>query len=821
MSRKVFPFLFVLIFIISQTGCLYGNIVDNKYTTTGVGNLTPVKSLIHYVGSPTYVWNGGYFANLTTNYLNLFNTNTNISRDGAGNMIFTDAVSGTKTLADLTVGSGGNVTGSGTLNQMARWTSSSTIGSATNTDAQVSAAVTASHAQNTDTALGVLGADLNMGGNSITNVNLVDGIDVSTLGTGNVTGGGAPTRLAYWDGATSLGDTNIYFDVPLGYYGIGTVTPATMLQIHDGSGANQLQLSYTAGSIYTNITSNHLGYLLLTPTGDRAVLSGNLSMNTHYINDVVNPSLSQDAATKNYVDTAVAGVGGGNVTNPLSDDVQFGIGNNYTSSLLWETADANANAMVIALPDGGATDVPVLVIGDQSVINKDLSFFNGVTAPQIAVLSADESAYLRLRATSVYSMGDFSIGAISGAGVVSIVARANFSQYLTFSPTASNVPTLYGTGAYLRVGDAAVTSHSLASEDDLMVSGKLEVNDTVYFDGAAEVHNYIHIVTSGQGLYGTYTNSGYTFIKAKDDSVGWAEIARLQSGTDPYFGIGRDDTGVSLNTVTDMLILQAGAGTNNEAVGQGLGTSWKLGNSASEVEERGSIDLVSTNATNGAEASKFNFSVMSGGSIVNPSLSLSANTTATQLTVPADLYIDTGASKTLVLTQPVYDDMMVDMSNVKTPASNAPVWTAYKSTEVPAFSKTATNTLYFTAQVPHRYKEGTNLEFHIHLAYPDNGAGNSIWYFTYSWANRDANYPAASNSGNVIIASPATTDRHQLAELVASISGTGKTVSSVLLCSISRIGGDGSDDYDNVIYLTSSDFHYQVDTMGSRTGTAK
>lgn len=289
MSRKVFPFLFVLIFIISQTGCLYGNIVDNKYTTTGVGNLTPVKSLTYYVGSPTYTWAGGYFANLTTNYLNLFNTNTNISRDGAGNMIFTDTVSGTKTLADLTVGSGGNVTGSGTNTYITQWTSSSTVG---NSPMSYSAGA------------------FNFGGMAVSNVSTIDGVDVSTT----VTGSGAPTRLAYFDGVQSIGDTNIYFDVPQGYYGIGTTTPDTMLQIHDGSGANQLQLSYTDGSIYTNITSNHMGYLLLNPTGDRAVLSGNLSMNTHYINDVVNPSLAQDAATKNYVDTAVAGVGGGNVT---------------------------------------------------------------------------------------------------------------------------------------------------------------------------------------------------------------------------------------------------------------------------------------------------------------------------------------------------------------------------------------------------------------------------------------------------------------------------------------------------------------------------
>jgi hypothetical protein len=43
------------------------------------------------------------------------------------------------------------------------------------------------------------------------------------------------------------------------------------------------------------------------------------------------------------------------------------------------------------------------------------------------------------------------------------------------------------TGDYTRIGDAAATSHSLASEDDLMVSGILEVDGTAYLDALTEV----------------------------------------------------------------------------------------------------------------------------------------------------------------------------------------------------------------------------------------------------------------------------------------------------------------------------------------------
>lgn len=180
----------------------------------------------------------------------------------------------------------------------------------------------------------------------------------------------------------------------------------------------------------------------------------------------------------------------------------------------------------------------------------------------------------------------------------------------------------------------------------------------------------------------------------------------------------------------------------------------------------------------------------------------------------------TTISNNLVLYDTVWDDLQVQVSGVRLPAASAPTYTSYKGTEILTFGKTGTNTIHFNAQVPHRYKQGTDLEFHIHLAYPNNGAGGTVWSMTYSWANINGNFPGVTTTTKTIT-SPEVTDRHQLGKIVSSISASTMTISSILLCSLSRLGGDGEDTYDNDIYLVGLDFHYQIDGFGSREEASK
>ena len=82
---------------------------------------------------------------------------------------------------------------------------------------------------------------------------------------------------------------------------------------------------------------------------------------------IINPSLAVRSADTTY-----------------NDDVSLLMGTGGPVEILWETADANANELLIQLPAGGAVDVPVIIIG-QAIENVDAGLYNGVVDPRIAI----------------------------------------------------------------------------------------------------------------------------------------------------------------------------------------------------------------------------------------------------------------------------------------------------------------------------------------------------------------------------------------------------------------------------------------------------
>ena len=137
-----------------------------------------------------------------------------------------------------------------------------------------------------------------------------------------------------------------------------------------------------------------------------------------------------------------------------------------------------------------------------------------------------------------------------------------------------------------------------------------------------------------------------------------------------------------------------------------------------------------------------------------------------------------------------------------------------------SFSASATNVIAIQAQMPHAWKEGSVIVPHLHWSPTNTHGGSVYWRMEYKVANVGETFPGSFTPVNILAAGAGVSDAHQLASF-GDIAMTGKRVSCMLLILLSRIGGEGTDDYNAACKLNEFDIHYQVDGFGSTLETSK
>jgi hypothetical protein len=186
----------------------------------------------------------------------------------------------------------------------------------------------------------------------------------------------------------------------------------------------------------------------------------------------------------------------------------------------------------------------------------------------------------------------------------------------------------------------------------------------------------------------------------------------------------------------------------------------------------------------------------------------------------------------ILITDPVYDDIVVGGAGMRLPASSAPGPSAWKTDLLlPDFSAAGSEYAHFGMQLPHNYVAGTNLLWHVHFANAAsitdlqtvifrfrftmgaiNGEmvalGNADATFTNNAAARAAITAVSPGqiSGTTILA-----DTHLIAG-GATITGTTLGLSSVLYGRLERLNADT---YAGNALLLSADAHIQKNRLGS------
>ena len=129
------------------------------------------------------------------------------------------------------------------------------------------------------------------------------------------------------------------------------------------------------------------------------------------------------------------------------------------------------------------------------------------------------------------------------------------------------------------------------------------------------------------------------------------------------------------------------------------------------------------------------------------------------------------------------------------------------------FSTNDTVAIWF--QLPHGWREGTELRPHLHWVKTTTGAGLPNWQMKYKFANAGEVLPAFSSlvSSTVGVSDSNTINKHALSYFPA-IDATGKLISSMLCVVLQRTSA--GDTYGADAKLLEFDIHYQVDSTGSR-----
>jgi hypothetical protein len=207
-------------------------------------------------------------------------------------------------------------------------------------------------------------------------------------------------------------------------------------------------------------------------------------------------------------------------------------------------------------------------------------------------------------------------------------------------------------------------------------------------------------------------------------------------------------------------------------------------------------------------------------------LDVIGNIKTTGIVAPAasDLSISTDAGKTMVLAQPVYDDLNLDITPRNT-GTGRPTLAPFGDLLINLYQFAINDFSDFTpVEIKHDWKEGTQLEFHIHYAFSsDNDATERKVKFELSYTYADSVAGASFSSlatipAEATIAANEAGYKHKYLTLATVTPAT--KIGTQFLFRLKRIAASSSE----VLYdpfLFNFGIHYMVDTMGSRTISAK
>jgi hypothetical protein len=296
------------------------------------------------------------------------------------------------------------------------------------------------------------------------------------------------------NGTDLILDSNlVYFDVNNRRVGISTLTPGNVLSVNG---------SVTASNIYilnSNITSLSGNLYLKT-------VSGNISVSTLRVTDMVDPVNSQDAATKNYVDTTIAAT---------------------------VAADLFGNLILLGPNTSGALVSNAVTLTTTTTVTNGLAQLNLVLGKLVPP-----------------APGNFpNNGALSLSGLSTLGRMTNFTQ--TDNTGWGNLSVAAGTSVTTGIRAATITTNTFSRQGP-GDSGNVQV----IINGAATGYRIMNPGNNNNGTYGHLiisANQDYSVLSGGSGGF-WSSFSAQASGSNAQAGWNQiyltDSSGSGTNTAT-------------------------------------------------------------------------------------------------------------------------------------------------------------------------------------------------------------------------------------------------------------------------------
>lgn len=183
--------------------------------------------------------------------------------------------------------------------------------------------------------------------------------------------------------------------------------------------------------------------------------------------------------------------------------------------------------------------------------------------------------------------------------------------------------------------------------------------------------------------------------------------------------------------------------------------------------------------------------------------------------------------KATLAAQTYWDDYMIPGHSVRPSGATPPDFEAgfAGNSKLWVYNFNGVSTLeevYFTVQIPHRWKQGSTIYPHVHFAPTSTNVGDTNSHVVrfsleYTWANKDGAFGASSTIH--LDSDPFVPNTNQWHHLIAKnssgISGSGKVISSMMICRLYRDPADSVDTYPQDAAFLQFDIHYEIDGIGS------